>query len=97
MHVGVCRVSLRLPGNRSLKDKRRIAQSLVSKIRAKFNVAVAEVEDNDLWQRLTLGISCVSNDSRHANEIISKVVQFIEETREDIELLDYEVEIVSGI
>ena len=97
MHVGVCRVSLRLPGNRSLKDKRRITQSLVSKIRAKFNVAVAEVEDNDLWQRLTLGISCVSNDSRHANEIISKVVQFVEETREDIELLDYEVEIVSGI
>ena len=60
-------------------------------------MAVAEVEDNDLWQRLTLGISCVSNDGRHANEIISKVVQFVEETREDIELLDYEVEIVSGI
>ena len=97
MHVGVCRVSLRLPGNRSLKDKRRITHSLVSKIRAKFNVAVAEVEDNDLWQRLTLGISCVSNDGRHANEILSKVVQFVEETREDIELLDYEVEIVSGI
>ena len=53
--------------------------------------------DNDLWQRLTLGISCVSNDGRHANEMLSKVVQYIEETTGDVELLDYEVEMVSGV
>ena len=97
MHVGVCRVWLRLPGNQGLKAKRQVAQSIVTKVRSKFNVAIAEVEDNDLWQRLTLGISCVSNDGRHANEILSKVVRYIEETRPDIELLDYEVEMVSGV
>ena len=97
MHVGVCHVSLRLPGNRSLKGKRQVAQSIVSKVRAKFNVSIAEVEDNELWQRLTLGISCVSNDSRHANEILSQALRYIEDTRPDIEVLEYEVEMVSGI
>ena len=60
-------------------------------------VGVAEVEDNDLHHRLTLGISCVSNDSAHANEIISKVVSFVQESRRDVELLDYEIEIISGV
>ena len=65
-------------------------------VRAKYNVAVAEVDDNDLWQALTLGISCVSNDKAHANEVLSRVVAFIEDSRRDLELLDYELEIVSG-
>ena len=97
MHVAVCRVSLRVPGNQSLKGKRQIARSIVSRVRNKFNVAIAEVEDNQLWQRLTLGIACVSNDGRHANEILSRVVTYIEQGREDVELLDYEVEMVGGI
>ena len=97
MHVGVCRVYLRLPGNQGLKGKRQVAQSIMTRVRTKFNVAIAEVEDNELWQRLTLGISCVSNDGRHANEILSRVVQYIEETRGDVEVLDYEVEMVSGV
>jgi uncharacterized protein YlxP (DUF503 family) len=90
-------VSLRLPENQSLKGKRRVTQSIVSRVRTRFNVSIAEVGDNDLWQRLTLGISCVSNDGRHANEMLSKVVQYIEETTGDVELLDYEVEMVSGV
>lgn len=97
MHVGVCRVILRLPQSRSLKEKRRTAQSVMSRVRSRFNVAVAEVEDNDAWQRLTIGISCVSNDGRHANQLLSKVVQYIEETTGEAELLDYEVELVPGV
>ena len=97
MHVGICRVSLRVPGNQSLKGKRQVARSITSRVRTKFNVAIAEVDDNDLRQRLTLGISCVSNNSRHANEILSKVMQYIEETTGDVELLDWEMEMVSGI
>ena len=97
MHVGICRVSLRVPESQSLKGKRQVARSITSRVRTKFNVAIAEVEDNDLWQQLTLGISCVSNDSRHANEILSKVMQYIEETAGDVELLDWEMEMVSGI
>ena len=58
LHIGVCRVSLYLPGVQSLKGKRQIARSINARIRNQFNVAVAEVEDQDLWQRLTLGICC---------------------------------------
>ena len=97
MHIGVCRIMLHLPESASLKDKRQVSRSLFARIRNSFNVAVAEVEDHELWQRLTLAVCCVSTDSAHANEMVSKVVEFIEETRRDLELLDYETEIISGV
>ncbi len=97
MHVGVCRIKLHLPNTHSLKGKRQVASSLSSRIKNQFNVAVAEAEDNDLWQRLTIVACCVSNDASHANQILSRVVSFIEESRRDLELLDYETEIISGV
>ena len=97
MHIGVCRVSLFLPGVQNLKGKRQIARSINARIRNKFNVAVSEVEDQDLWQRLTLGICCVSNDPNHANQVLSNVVAFVEDQRRDLEVLDYETEIITGV
>ena len=97
MHVGVCRIMLHLPESSSLKDKRQVARSLSARIRNKYNVAVAEVEDQELWQRLTLAVCCVSTDPAHANEMVSKVVAFVEESRRDLELLDFETEIISGV
>ena len=97
MHLGVCRIMLHLPDSSSLKDKRQVARSLTARIRNEFNVAVAEVEDQDLRQRLTLVICCVSTDPAHANEMVSKVVAFVEESRRDLELLDYQTEIISGV
>ena len=97
MHIGYCQLMLHLPDSQSLKAKRQVARSLTAKIRSQFNVAVAEVADNDLWQRLTLGVCCLSNENRHANEILSKVVRFVETSRDDLELLDYEIEIISGV
>ena len=97
MHIGVCRIMLHLPDSASLKDKRRVARSLSARIRNTFNVAVAEVADQELWQRLTLAVCCVSTDSAHANGMVSKVVSFIEESRQDLELLDYQTEIISGV
>ena len=86
-----------LPDSQSLKAKRQIARSVVARIRNQFNVTVAEADDNDLWQRLTLGVSCLSNDTKHANEILSNVVAFVEKSRDDLELLDYETEIIAGL
>ena len=88
---------LHLPESGSLKDKRQISRSLSARIRNTFNVAVAEVEDQDLWQRLTLAVCCVSTDSFHANEMVSNVVQFVQKSNRDLELLDYETEIISGV
>ena len=97
MHIGVCRLMTHLPESGSLKAKRQVARSLTTRLRNQFNVAVAEVDDNDLWQRLTLGVCCVSNDASHANEMLSRVVSFVEQFRGDLELLDYETEIITGV
>ncbi len=86
-----------MPDSHSLKAKRQVARSVATRIRNQFNVTVAEADDNDLWQRLTLGICCLSNDTKHANEILSNVVAFVEKSRDDLELLDYETEIISGL
>lgn len=96
MHIGVCRLMIHLPESGSLKDKRQVSRSLTDRIRDRFNVAVAEVDHNDLWQRLTLGVCCISNESAHANEVLSRVVAYVEESRRDLELLDYSTEIISG-
>jgi len=94
MHVGVCRIRFRLPENLSLKGKRRVLKSITTRVGSKFNVSVAEVDDQDLWQLATLGISCVSNDKRHANQVLSRVVDFITDSRFEVEILDYEIEIL---
>ena len=93
MSVGVCRITLRLPGNDSLKGKRQVVKSLMARLRNKFNVAVAEVDDNDRWQVATIGITCVSNDARHAREVLDSVVHFVERTRLDTELLECEIDV----
>ena len=86
-----------LPDSNGLKAKRGVARSLTARLRNRFNVAVAEVADNDLWQRLTLAVCCLSNDSAHADEILSHVVSFVEDFGGDLVLLDYETEIISGV
>ena len=79
----------------SLKGKRRVLKSITSQLRNRFNVAVAEVDDNELWQLATLGVCCLSNDKRHTNEVLSKVAAFIANGRFDVEMLGYEIEILS--
>ena len=89
MNIGVCRIDLELPASHSLKDKRRVLRSIVARVQSRFNVAIAEVDQNDSWKAATLGITCVSNDSRHANAMLSSVVQFIQGCREEAVLADY--------
>jgi len=94
MNVGVCKIRLRLPENLSLKGKRRVLKSITTRVRSKFDVSVAEVDDQNLWQLATLGVCCVSNNKRHTNEVLSKVVDFIVGSRSDVEILNYEIEIL---
>ncbi len=97
MHVGICKLTLYLPGSSTLKEKRQVARSLSDRIRNRFNVAVAEVEDADRRQRLTLGLSCVSNDRRHVDAMLAEVLDFVEGTRLDLEVVEVQSEIVSGV
>lgn len=94
MHIGICQIKFRIPENSSLKGKRHVLKSIIAQVSNKFNVSIAEVDDNDLWQLATIGICCVSNDQRHANQVLSKVVEFVSNGRFDIEILDYEIELI---
>jgi hypothetical protein len=71
-----------------------VLKSVTSRIRNKFNVSVAEVDNHDRWQMATIGLCCASNDNRHANEVLSRVVEFVISSRFEVEVLDYEIEIV---
>jgi uncharacterized protein YlxP (DUF503 family) len=94
MNIGVCKITLRLPENLSLKGKRQVVKSITSRVKNQFNVSVAEVDDHDLWQIATLGVCCVSNSKQHANQVLSRVVNFMANSRFEAELLDYEIEIL---
>jgi hypothetical protein len=95
VNVGVCKIKLRLPDNLSLKGKRQVVKSVTARLKNKFNVSVAEVEDNDLWQLATIGICFVSNDQRFTNEVLSKAVEMVVNSQGDFEFLDYEIEILA--
>jgi len=92
MHVGVCQIELRLPENHSLKGKRQVIKSITTRIQNRFNVSVAEVDNQNLWQLATLGIACVSNHRRHADESLANVVKFVVQNYPDVELLSSEIE-----
>jgi uncharacterized protein YlxP (DUF503 family) len=94
MHVGIARIALHLAGNGSLKGKRMVVKSVAQRVRNRFNVAVAEVDTQDAWQVATLGIVCLSDDPRHSNEMLSKVIDFIESERLDAEVGVVDMELI---
>lgn len=91
--VALGTVELHLPEVDSLKGKRHVLKGLKEKVRNRFEVAIAEVDHHDTWQRTTLAVACVSHDSRHANEVVSKALDFIE-ANVDGSVIDMTVEIL---
>jgi uncharacterized protein YlxP (DUF503 family) len=93
MIVGVCTVELFIPEGHSLKGKRQVVQSLKNRLREKFNLSVAEVGEQDLWQKSILGLACVANESAHVNQVLEQALNLIrgvptiELVRSKIELL----------
>lgn len=94
MHVGVCTIELHLPGNTSLKEKRGVLKPVISRIRQEFNVSIAEVDRQDAWQQAVLGVACVSASADYAHGQLQRVVQWIESTRLDVELIDYQIDLL---
>ncbi len=96
MVVAVCRLSLQIPEAGSLKAKRHVLRKIIDRVRARFNAAIAEVGDNDLWQRATIGFAVVSNDRAHANSMADTVSRFIDEQALGLAIpLGRDLEIVS--
>ncbi len=94
MVVATCVVKLHLEGVFSLKDKRSIVKSIVTRLPKQFNVAVAEVEHQDVWQTAVLGIVTVGNDARYLQGLLEKAVTWIETQRPDAPIIDYSIEII---
>ena len=92
MIVGVCKIELYIPEANSLKAKRKVIKSLKDRVRKKFNVSIAEVELQNLWQRAVLGVATVSNDKKQVDATFSKVISFMENT--DLAIIgQYKIEI----
>lgn len=79
MFVCVARVTIDIPAAGSLKGKRQVLRRVTDRVKAKFNVAVAEVEDNDVYTRGVIALAVVGNDRRHVNEMMDKILQYIED------------------
>lgn len=92
MVIGVCRVELSIPDSFSLKDKRRVLKSIITRIRNKFNVSISEIEDNDLWQKAIIGISSISNNTHYTNKVLNEVINYLE-MEKSIIILDYSIEL----
>ena len=87
MIVGVLSIELFIPGSDSLKTKRFAIKSIKDRLHARFNVSVAEVDNGDKWQRASLGVVAVSNESRHVESIMSNVMNLVYGDRR-VEVLD---------
>ena len=92
MFIGVCTIEMHIPESGSLKTKRHSLKSLKDRIRARFNVSVAEVDHNDLWQKASLAVAAVSNDKTHLNQTLDHVLNMVRSVPE-VSLLDYHIEI----
>jgi uncharacterized protein len=78
LHVGLCTLELFIPEANSLKDKRSVLKSMLEGMRNKFNVSASEVEHMDVWRRATVGIACVSNSQAFADQVLNKVLDWVE-------------------
>lgn len=91
--VGLLTVDLQIPTSRSLKNKRKVVSSITARLRQRFNVAVAEVDYLDKWQRCRIGVSAVSNDSQVVENQLRKALEMIENMGLAV-VLDAEFEIL---
>jgi len=92
--VGVMRFVMHLPESGSLKSKRQVVSGLLRRMRQELKVAVAEVGEQDLWQLAEIGVTCVSGDSRHADEMLGKALRFVERHADGTQIADVKTELI---
>jgi uncharacterized protein len=94
VNIGILRVVLHLPNSGSLKAKRQVVASLLKRVRNEFSVAAAEVGEGDRRQIAELAVACVSNDARHADEVLARVLTFIEARAADAVVANVSTEVL---
>ena len=93
MVIGVAKLRLHLPGNQSLKGKRKVIKSICERLRQRFNLAVAETDAQDLWQAGELGIVAVGNQGRFIDSKLDKAINFVEDMQV-AEIVDIQRELI---
>ena len=93
MKLGILHLDLMIDGANSLKAKRMVLKSFKDRLSNSFNVSVAEVDNNDKWQRVSIAVAMVSNNGAHLDGALSKVIQFTDRFH-GITLLDHETEMI---
>ena len=94
MVIGILRLTLHLPNSGSLKAKRHVVSGLLRRVRQQFQVAAAEIGDRDRWQLAQLGIACVSAEGAHADEILARVLRFVEGSASEAQVADVTTELI---
>jgi uncharacterized protein len=92
MLVASCSVTLRLHSAHSLKDKRRVVKSVLARLPQQFNVAVAEVDSQDVWQTAVIGLVTIGTDAGYLHGLLERSVAWIEKQRPDVEIERYQIE-----
>ena len=93
MIIGLCTVELHFPDAQSLKGKRKILVSLITKLQNRFNISIAEVDENHLWQKAILGIASVANETSRVNQTLDHVLNDIR-ANPSLELLRSRIELL---
>jgi len=91
--IGILTIELLVPGAGSLKEKRMAVRSIKEKLRNRFNVSVAELEDHDKWQRVLLGIATLGAEKRFINSVLDKAAELVRSSR-GVEIADYQIELL---
>ena len=92
--IGLCTVEFELPGVTTIKDKRSILKSMLTRLHNQFNISAAEVDYQDVLQSSVIAFTTVTNDSRHVNQTISIVLNWIEANYPDALIVNQEIEIL---
>ncbi len=93
--IGILTLHLHIPGCKSLKEKRSRLKPLLSRLHKEFNISVAEMDANDVWQSAVIACAVVSNDKAQAQRILQTVCEWVERNWQDVTIVDEEFEIIA--
>ncbi|MDD5006140.1 MAG: DUF503 domain-containing protein [Candidatus Omnitrophica bacterium] len=93
MIIGIAKLIIFISASSNLKEKRMVLRSLKSKLRSNFNISIIELDDQDKWQKSTLAFATIGKEKTTVNSSISNIINYVEQNK-DIQLLDYEMELI---
>lgn len=93
MFVGALRIEIYIPDCQSLKAKRSVVRKLIQRIKSKYNVSIAEIDNHDIWQRATVAISHVSTSENLTRELLSRVLENAIEHTHEAEVIEHDLSV----